>query len=125
MDIKKLKSFIAPGLAFGNPVRSSKPQSTLREIRVFDQTPTEPICPICGHLLEDCRNQPQPSLDELHINQLTGGEAHRLRSHPFDWRCNTCKAPVLFNKDSVTGPDQVEDKIPVNGSVISPNAIKY
>ena len=125
MDIKKFKSFIALGLAFGNPVRSSKPLSTLREIRVFDQAPTEPICGICGHPLEDCRNQPQPSLDRLPINQLTESGADRLQPYPFDWRCNTCTAPVVFNKDSVTDPGQVEDKILVDASVISANAIKY
>ena len=110
MDIKKFKSFIAPGLRFGNPVRSSKPQSNLREIRVFDQVSAEPVCPICGYLLEDYRNQPQTSLDTLPIKELTEVGANRLKPYPFDWMCQTCAAPVIFNKDSVTAPEHVEIK---------------
>ena len=110
MDIKKFKSFIAPGLRFGNPVRSSKPQRTLREIRVFDQVPAEPVCPICGYLLEDYRKQSQTSLDKLPIKELTEGGANQLKPYTFDWRCQACAAPVIFNKDMVSNLEQDEDK---------------
>ena len=110
MDIKKFKSFIAPGLSFGSPIRSLKPQGTLKEIRVFDQVPAEPVCPICDCLLENYGKQSQTSVDALPVKGTPTGIPDHLEPFSFNWRCQTCEASVIFNKNPSPDLEQVEDK---------------
>ena len=102
MDIKKLKNFVYFKLPFSNPNASGKPlNGTLVEIRVFEVSQLEPVCPICGSLLEDSSKSLGKSADA--VGDLAPIESSRsdrtdiIKPYPPCWECLICKVPVIFN----------------------------
>ena len=113
MDIKKLKNFVYFKLPFRNPNRSRNPfNDTLVEIRVFEVSQPEPVCPICGSLLEDSSKSLGKSADA--VGDLAPIESSRsdrtdiIKPYPPCWECRICKVPVIFNEN----PDKEIKPIP-------------